>query len=202
LQNRTLYVEIKADSDKELNKSHKSKKLTVQLGVPQGSIWGVDLFGITINDIFDANTDAEMTAYADDLSGLISGDTEKKVIENVQKTISEVTEVCDKKKLLIYPDKTMYIQVHTQKKIPDKSYLFKVNDKAVQRVEYAKLLGHFIDDQLNWNVHVYFLCSKLNTKIFMLFSARNKSSVESLLVLYNFFVYSDITNGIFFGVVI
>jgi hypothetical protein len=92
----------------------------------------------------------------------------------------------------------MYIQFHTQRKIPDKSYLFKVNDKAVQCLEYALLLGHFVDDQLNWNVHVNFLCSKLNTKIFMLFSARNKSSVESLLVLNNSFVYSDINNGIVF----
>jgi hypothetical protein len=32
----------------------------------------------------------------------------------------------------------------------------------------------------------------------MLFAARNKSSIESLLVLYNSFVYSDIINGIVF----
>jgi hypothetical protein len=114
-----------------------------------------------------------------------------------KKNISEVTDVCDKKKLLVHKT-MMYIQFRTQRKIPDKSYLFTVNSKAV-RVEYdTKLLGHFVDDQLNWNIHVNFLCSKLNTKHFMLFSARNKSSVESLLVMYNSFVYSDIINNIIF----
>jgi hypothetical protein len=92
----------------------------------------------------------------------------------------------------------MYIQFHTQRKVPDKSFLFHLNNTSVQRVEYAKLLGHFIDDKLNWNIHVNYICSKLNSAIFVLYQMRDRFSESSLFFVYYGYVYNKLKDAIVF----
>jgi hypothetical protein len=189
---------VKCDSNEEINKSYKSQIMSTQLGVPQGSVWGVDLFGVTTNDVIDFPTKADMTAYADDLSGTISSNSETELINNVKQTITEIKEICNSKRLLLHPSKTVYIQFHTHRKIPDKSYLFHVENTSIERVNHAKLLGIFIDEELNWNVHVNYICSKLNSSIFVLYTLRNRVLLNTLLLIYHAHIYSHVHNSIIF----
>jgi hypothetical protein len=90
------------------------------------------------------------------------------------------------------------MQFHTQRNIPDKSYLFRVNNISIERVNHAKLLGIYIDDELNWNIHVNYIGSKFNSIIFVLYTLRGKVSQDTLLLIYHAHIYSHIYNSIIF----
>jgi hypothetical protein len=132
-------------------------------------------------------TKSDLTGYADDLSGTVTNKNRNEVVADVQEAINQVNYVCNEKRLLLNPEKTMYLEFHSSHKNIDNSTLFRVNDKSVQRVDFAKLLGLFIDHQLNWNMHVNYVSGKLSSSIFVLYSLREKISEDILLL--SFFSY-------------
>jgi hypothetical protein len=119
-------------------------------------------------------------------------------VADVQEAINQVNYVCNEKRLLLNPEKTMYLEFHSSRKNIDNSMLFRVNNKSVQRVDFAKLLGVFIDDQLNWNIHVNYVSGRLSSSIFVLYSLREKISEDILLLSFFSYVYNLFYNGIMF----
>ena len=59
-----------------------------------------------------------------------------------------------------------------------------INNKPLERVTNAKFLGVMIDETLSWNVHIQYLCSKINYKIVLIHRLRQylpQSALNTLI---------------------
>ncbi len=83
LKNRTQSV--------KLNKTL-SSKVSVQFGVPQGSILGPILFNIYVNNMKDYISDCTLVQYADDTQLLHQGHLEKlnEIIHKTENTLKKI----------------------------------------------------------------------------------------------------------------
>ena len=61
LSNRKQYVEFQND-----NKKEKTNSLTIKCGVPQGSILGLLLFIVYVNDLYRASSILKLIMFAND----------------------------------------------------------------------------------------------------------------------------------------
>ena len=59
-----------------------------------------------------------------------------------------------------------------------------INNKSLERVTNAKFLGVMIDETLSWNVHIQYLCSKINYKIVLIHRLRQYLPQSALNTLY------------------
>ena len=174
-----------------------SSIMTVECGVPQGSVLGPILFLLYINDLCQAVGPEIARLFADD-TGLFTSNS------NFQNLISESKEIyrklfkwCLSNKLTINDSKTCFILFHTKNKpVPKDFSAIQIDDIIIKRVDNTKYLGLFIDEKLNWTNHVHFVCRSL-TKYFGIFN-KIKSLVTRPLArqLYFSFVYSRIQYGL------
>jgi hypothetical protein len=179
-------------------KNEKSTILPLKLGLPQGSCYSPNLFGVTTNKFSKKLTHAIALEYADDINAIIIAETEEELLEKIEITVAQVHDFCEEQKLILNTEKTTFMQFHTKKNEPDRSYLIKVNGQIIKRSVCSKLLGTYIHESLDWNNHVNELCNKINTGIFMLFRLRTIVLQASLLSAYYGHIYNNISNGMIF----
>ena len=57
----------------------------------------------------------------------------------------------------------------SRKRLADSRKLeIKVDDICIQNVSKQKLLGIYIDENLNWSAHIEYLCSNISSKLLLL----------------------------------
>ena len=61
-----------------------------------------------------------------------------------------------------------------------------INDKQIEAVSSAKLLGVLVSDDLKWNVHVNYICKKTATRLYFLKQLKGQSE-GYVTVLYNMY---------------
>ena len=90
----------------------------IRYGIPQGSILGLLLFCIFINDlplhITSDSVNCEM--FADDASLNASDKNTDTVRNELQKSINEVSDWCDKNAMILHPAKTKSMLLATRQK--------------------------------------------------------------------------------------
>ena len=59
-----------------------------------------------------------------------------------------------------------------------------IHYKHLERVTNAKYFGVMIDETLLWNVHIQYLCSKINYKIVLIYRLRQYLPQSALNTLY------------------
>ena len=69
-------------------------------------------------------------------------------------------------------------------------------NSTVDRVENFKYLGMILDNNLNWNAHVSYICSKLRNANRILFNMRNCVSTSFLRIIYFALFESFIAYGL------
>ena len=62
----------------------------------------------------------------------------------------------------------------------------------IKIVKKFKFLGIIIDNKLDWNSQIEYLCSKLSRAIAILNKVKFKLNNKSLVILYNAFLYSHL----------
>ena len=68
---------------------------------------------------------------------------------------------------------------------------------SIERVSNIKYLGVIIDEKLNWNMHVYFVCDSL-IKLFDAFNhIKHKVTQQVVRQMYYRFIYSKIAHSLF-----
>jgi len=73
------------------------------------------------------------------------------------------------------------------------TYNVSIDGQAVERVEYTKFLGVFIDEKLNWKKHIEHIASKISKGIGAMGRVRNIVPNKALLMLYYALVYPYLT---------
>ena len=153
-----------------------STELSVNSGVPQGSIVGPTLFVLFINDIVHSISEGTNIAlYADDTKiwrTIIKQDDNW----SLQRDINQLQIWATQNKMKFHPDKTKVLPIGSYNR-PTQAFIYTLEDKPIKFVESEKDLGINIDTKLNWNLHTEIIHSKANQKLGIL--KRNCSFVSN-----------------------
>jgi len=189
LSNRKQYVEYDGT---------KSDYLTLQTGVPQGSVLGPLLFLIYMNDIAVASKLFKFILFADDTtlkSTMNIMKDDKRSCRDISITINNELEKINlwlkANKLSLNIGKTKYMLFHKHNKIIPELKL-KINNVILEKVNEFCFLGLNLDTNLTWNAHIRKISGKLNRSIGVLNKLKYTLPQKIKILIYNSFILSQI----------
>ena len=173
----------------------KSKQYNIDIGTPQGSVLGPQIFLLYVNDLPEHISEGKTFMYADDTSVIISHPDPNEISNKVNITLQQFCDWCNKNRLIINADKTVIIQFHTrfQKSC---NFNFSLYNNTIKLEQKIKFLGSIVDGQLTWEPHITFLSNKLNKVYYVIGQLKNRLSSDSLLSVYYALCYSAISYNI------
>ena len=138
LSNRKQFVSI-ADTNSDFQ--------SLICGVPQGSVLGLLLFLIYINDFENCSTLSHFHLFADDSNFFLSNKNIRVLEDNANSALIEVSEWLNTNKLSLNVEKSNHVIFHPpQQKVH--SINITVHQKKLEHKEYIKYLGVLIDSKL------------------------------------------------------
>ena len=151
-----------------------SNQRALTLGVPQGSILGLMLFLVFINDLPAALQHSVADIYADDT--FISYSTHymaapNNISDGLQTDVDEIMNWSADNKMILNESKTKSMLVTGKwlgKKLEQSTLQLHVNSTELEQASSHKLLGVTIDSQVTFDQHVENLCMKLSQRISVL----------------------------------
>jgi len=190
---------------------HTSTFLSLNKGVPQGSVLGPMLFSLFVNDIArDLGPGVFHVIYADDLQIYVQGR-----IEDLQATLRRLSWAAERiaewatlNHLQINVSKTKAMVFGTPVFVNRFAELdincLHFGHSCVPFVSSARSLGVVLDSKLNWKEHVKYICSRAHSLMYRLYHFRRSTTlslrkhlVQALLfpvVDYCSLVYCNISN--------
>ena len=139
-----------------------SDMLTVKSGVPQGSILGPLLFLLYINDITFSCQESNIDLYADDSTLYESGFDLSEIQNKLQSNLNSIIDWCVINNMSLHPKKTKCMLIGSRYKLKNTNMLnLRINDTILENVTVQKMLGVFIDNNLNWHAHIDYVCKNL-----------------------------------------
>jgi hypothetical protein len=140
-----------------------SNPQSLDLGVPQGSVFGPLLFLIFINDL-PFIIKALIELFADDTTITKSEESLDKAKIELEKVIEDLTSWCHFNKVDINWNKT-FLMVFSKKNCAIPDYI-ELKGKNIKVVDEFKLLGFTIDRKLNFMKLVSETCLAVNRKLY------------------------------------
>ena len=131
----------------------------VPSGVPQGTKLGLWLFVLMINDL-DIKSPL-MWIFVDDTT--VSEVIQKGNTSNAQGITGKLIKWFRKNRVVLNPDKCKELRILFSRN-PEAFDSVSIDDKEIEVVNSAKLLGITISDNLTWNAHINELVKKTNKK--------------------------------------
>ena len=182
LSNRSQYVSV--------NGFH-SKSEIMKFGVPQGSVLGPLLFLIYINDLRNAIYHSTVHHFADDTNLLYINKNLKTIQNKINKDLKSLVTWLRANKISLNASKTELIIFRDPRKKITYDMKIKIDGKKLTPCSSVKYLGIYIDQHLNWNVHLAELKPKLSRAVGMLSKLRYFVNKETLRMVY-FGIFSSL----------
>ena len=161
-----------------------SNEVTMQFGVPQGSVLGPLLFLIYINDLNTAIKYCTTRHFADDTNLLIKNKSLKQLKKHLNLDLRYLYKWLKANKISLNASKTELIIFRHPNKEPKYELKVKIDGKRLFPTKYVKYLGILIDSYLNWSYHTDILASKLSRAIGMLSKIRHYVPKGTLHEIY------------------
>ena len=127
-------------------------ELTINCGVPQGSVLGPLLFLIYINDIYQSSQILPFRLFADDPSILLANKNLEILEQARNSELKKVSVWLLANKQSVNVSKSNFLVISSRK--IDKNIKLKINNKELKQENYTKYLGVIIDDKLNWKLYI------------------------------------------------
>ena len=165
-----------------------SESCPIEYGIPQGSILGILLFLIHIND-FPLHVDnSSVDLYVDDTTLYCSKVTVNDVTSSINKDLEDVSTWCDMNRLIVNEKKSKTSLICSSQKrtrLDIDSYNIVFNNDIIEYNQTQKILGVHIDDNLSWKNHVDYTCTKISRLIGLLNRLKYYVSKKVLVMFYN-----------------
>jgi hypothetical protein len=146
----------------------KSDNLTIQYGVPQGSVLGPLLFLLYINDISRLSNLGVYVLFADDTNIFVEGQTAQEAYNKGNKLLACLRSYMILNKLHVNMTKCCYMHFKPKSaKTSDENQdlRLEIDSFVLKKCTETRFLGVIIDEQLNWDAHIKHLKRKLNYAI-------------------------------------
>lgn len=136
------------------------RRKEVSCGVPQGAHLGAVVWNIAYDAVLRLSLPpgVEIVGFADDIVLTVMGDSKEQVEVNATRAISTVENWMNENKLQIAHNKTEMVLVSNCKRIGKACIEFE--DCSTVSNRQVKYLGVMIDDRLNFNSHIDYICDK------------------------------------------
>ena len=159
---------------------------SIVCGVPQGSIMGLLLFILYINDLPDCLEKSTTCLYADDSQIFSSAKDCVEFNANLNNDLNNVSQWLVKNKLQHHSTKTkiMYVGSNNNFAKIDNEFPVIINDQLIPRVHSIPCLGVKLDETLNWNEHMEIVCKKVGAGIGILKRIKPYVPANTLISIY------------------
>ena len=180
LSNRKQFVSINGSD---------SEKLTMNYGVPQGSILGPLLFVIYINDIPEIAQYAKFILYADDANIILTAATIEEINTKLKTLTRVLQEWVNSNGLALNLKKTKYMIFSRARNI-DLPEPLVISETPIERKHEARFLGVIMDESLNWSKHINAVHTKMSRYIGLMYKIKKFLPLQVRLQIYHSFVQS------------
>ena len=158
-----------------------SRKSTIAIGVPQGSVLGPLLFLIYVNDMNRHVHLGACNLYADDTLVYCNGSTMSELKHNIQQFVSDIHEWYDQNKLVINKLKSSVMLATTRQRILhiyNNDLDVHIGDYKLVQSDCIDCLGVKIDETISWNMQTDNICKQL---VFIISRALGSSIFSPLI---------------------
>ena len=159
-----------------------SDELTIQCGIPQGSILGPTLFILYINDLHNVSKILNFILFADDTYIFLSGSNLTDLCNIMSNELKKLDVWFRVNKLSLNVSKTNFMVFGNKKNEECKIY---INDIEIEEVSSTKFLGVIIDNKLNWQRQIQNVQRKVSKSVSILYRVKNLLDTNALLMIYN-----------------
>ena len=160
-----IYSYLKGRSQRvKINADYSSWK-EILSGVPQGSVLGPLLFNIFINDIFFFVENSELYNYADDNTLSVADISIETIISKLETDINVLNIWFKNNGMILNESKCNFMIVETSRSQREKTEKIKIQNKHVNEVKNAKLLGITLDKNVTMNEHINKICKQAANKL-------------------------------------
>jgi hypothetical protein len=167
-------------------------------GVPQGSILGLLLFLIYINDLpVSLNRISTPILFAEDTSVLITSYNRSEFNIITEEILQKWDKWFKTKLLSLNFDKTHFIHFKT-KNIQTTEIKVKYKDKLINPLNNIKFLGIYVNDTLTWSTHLDRLTKKLSTTCYAIRVLKHFMPLKTWIMTYYAYFHSLMNYGIIF----
>ena len=172
-------------------RNQNSEACNILSGVPQGSVIGLTLFLIFINDLGKSLKWSRYKMYADDVV-IYTSDTEidEFTSENhIKYDLERLQEWCLQNAITMSVKKTKFMKFGTRQKletidIPNIS----INNTPLDHVENYKYLGTFLDSKLNFERQANETIKIVNHKLYCISRIKPYISSETMILMYKAYI--------------
>ena len=131
-------------------------------GVPQGSIFGLLLFLIFVNNIFLYTENSDLCNYANDSTLHASGESLSMIIENLKADFLKISKWFHESFMVLNPGKCHFMVLGDS----NCTYNFTCNGTTTESSKEEKVLGITIDDKLTFTSHLGSIIKKQTKSFF------------------------------------
>lgn len=136
--------------------------------------------------------------FAEDTSFLSCNDSVEDTIHDISNKLKYFTTWFQENRLFLNVSKTGFINFTPRIANISQSDLIRINKKSIVQMTSTKFLGVFIDNALNWEIHIDYLSKKLTPVCYALYRLQHVSNNATAISYYYAHFYSRLSYGIMF----